>query len=90
MPQIDVTAMQRRRDVEGLIRALDDPSETVRTAAATALGTVGDSRAIEPLKHAKFFDESPGVRRAASAAHTRLAERLQAEQILKNSKYAPE
>ncbi len=81
--------MQRRRDAEGLIRALDDPSETVRAAAATALGAVGDGRAIEPLKHAKFFDESPDVRRAASVAHTRLAERLQAEKLLKNSRHAP-
>lgn len=81
--------MQRRRDVEGLIRALSDPSETVRMAAATGLGAVGDGRAAEPLKHAKFFDESQDVRRAASAAHTRLVERLQAERMLKGGRYAP-
>lgn len=81
--------MQRKRDVEGLIRALADPSETVRAAAATALGAVGDSRAAEPLKHAKFSDGSPDVRRAASAAHTWLVTRLQAERMLKGGRYAP-
>ncbi|RXE55678.1 hypothetical protein ABH15_05400 [Methanoculleus taiwanensis] len=83
MPRTDVTVMQRNRDIEGLIRALDDPSGNVREAAATALGAVGDARAIEPLKKAKFFDDRPEVRRAASAAQVWLSERLRAERILK-------
>ena len=36
----------------GLIAALDDPHEDVRTVAARALAGVGDPRAIAPLAHA--------------------------------------
>ncbi len=86
MPRTDVTAMQRNRDIEGLIRTLGDPNESVREAAATALGAVGDARAIEPLTRAKFFDERPEVRRAASAAHVWLSERLRAERMLKGGR----
>lgn len=86
MPRTDVTVMQRNRDIEGLIRALDDPDEGVRQAAATALGAVGDARAIEPLKKAKFFDDRLEVRRAASTAHIWLSERLRAERMLKGGR----
>jgi hypothetical protein len=40
------------RAVPGIIIALDDPHEDVRTVAARALAAVGDPRAIAPLAHA--------------------------------------
>ena len=40
----------RRQDtVDALIKALNDESYDVRYAAAAALGTIGDPRAVEPL-----------------------------------------
>jgi HEAT repeat protein len=81
----DITAMRRRRDVDGLIRALGNPDEVIRLGAAQALGAVGDARAVEPLERLKFFDPSPDVRRAASLAHTRIAERLAAERTVRGA-----
>jgi HEAT repeat protein len=46
----DIAQLTAKRDVQGLVKALGynaDPG--VRRAAATALGTLGDPRAVEPL-----------------------------------------
>jgi HEAT repeat protein len=46
----DVARLKAKRDVQGLIRALGYSADTdVRRAAATALGELGDRRAVEPL-----------------------------------------
>jgi hypothetical protein len=42
-----------RSDLEFLIPFLDDPSLRVRGAAASALGKLGDTRAVEPLRRAR-------------------------------------
>jgi len=75
----DISAMRRARNIDGLIRALEDPDENIRLAAAEALGSAGDERAMEPLERLKFSDPNMSVRRAASSAHTQVAGRLAAK-----------
>ena len=53
--------------VEPLICALEDEHETVRWAAANALGEIGDARAVEPLIQA-LRDENRLVRSGALVA----------------------
>ncbi|MFA7198221.1 MAG: HEAT repeat domain-containing protein [Methanoculleus sp.] len=72
----DIDTMRRHRDIDGLVGALLDPEESVRLAAAEALGTVGDERAVETLVRLKFSDPDARVRQAASVAHTRVIGRL--------------
>jgi HEAT repeat protein len=50
-----------------LIEALGDESVEVRLGAASALGKIGDVRAVESLIQA-LGDEDRGVRQAASEA----------------------
>ena len=46
----DIERLERKNDVDGLIRALQyKKSIGVRSAAARALGDLGDARAVEPL-----------------------------------------
>jgi HEAT repeat protein len=47
-----VEKMKAKRDVEGLIEALNDEDFNVRAAAASALGEIGDKRAVKPLRDA--------------------------------------
>jgi len=79
MHKKDIDLMRRARNVDGLIRALEDPDENIRLAAAEALGSAGDERAMEPLERLKFSDTDVDVRRAASSAHTQVAGRLAAK-----------
>jgi len=61
-----------RRDprmLSSLVGTLDDSDASVRCAVASALGDLGDSRAIEPLKRRKEIEESIHVR---AALHTAL------------------
>jgi HEAT repeat protein len=76
MKEKDIDTLRRRRDIDGLIRALSDPAGIVRLTAAEALGSAGDERALELLERLKFSDPDIGVRRAASLAHARVAARL--------------
>jgi HEAT repeat protein len=46
---VSVGALQKRRDVDVLLGALDDPIPDVREIAALALHQVRDPRAIGPL-----------------------------------------
>jgi HEAT repeat protein len=68
--------MKVARDLAGLIAALEEADDHVREAAADALSGFADERAAEALEKAKFHDTSMKVRRAASLAHVRVAERL--------------
>lgn len=63
----DVEAMEKKRDVEGLIKALKHEVKVVRWEAAEALGKIEDARALEPLTQA-LKDESEGVRKAVAEA----------------------
>lgn len=74
--------MRRTRDIDGLIRALEDPDENMRLAAAEALGSVGDEQSMEALERLKFSDYDARVRRAASLAHAQVAARLEAKKIV--------
>lgn len=82
MHEKDIDIMRRARNIDGLIRALADPDEIIRQAAAEALGSVGDERAMEPLERLKFSDSDAEVRRAASLAHAQVAARLAAKRSI--------
>ena len=74
-------------DVEILIQALMDESEEVRQEAATALGKIGDMRAIPALEELKDRSQSildVEVRLAATKAQTRIlkAERKRIETLV--------
>ncbi len=45
----DIEKMERNRDVEELIRALEHEDSEIQYNAATALGRIGDARAVKPL-----------------------------------------
>ncbi|MDD3070216.1 MAG: HEAT repeat domain-containing protein [Methanoculleus horonobensis] len=77
MPTIDeVDTMRDARDVDGLIRALADQDEFVRSQAALSLGTLADPRAKEPLERVRDEDPSASVREAAATAHRWVVGRL--------------
>jgi HEAT repeat protein len=55
----DVEKMRARRDISGLIKAMDYTRDAkIRQAAATAVGEMGDKQAVEPLI-AAFRDKHP-------------------------------
>jgi HEAT repeat protein len=65
----DVEALRGKGDVKGLIAALaHGPDRAVRCAAAQALGSLGDARAVHPLISAILTDPEIVVWEAASEA----------------------
>jgi hypothetical protein len=81
----DVSDLKKKRDIDGLIKALDDVDEYVRMDAASALGVVGDRRALEPLNRAKFYDDNANVRKTAGFAQIMLYTRIEQEQQAKRT-----
>ncbi len=65
-------AMGGERGVDGLIRALSDPIESIRVRAVTLLGDVADDRAFEVVKQAFLSDPVQEVVSAAEASLRRL------------------
>ncbi|NLZ30042.1 MAG: HEAT repeat domain-containing protein [Methanomicrobiales archaeon] len=65
----DIDAMRSNRDVDGLIRALKDEDEFVRTQAAISLGALADPKAKEPLDRMRNDDPGPSAREAAATAY---------------------
>ncbi|WP_119071418.1 HEAT repeat domain-containing protein [Aggregatilinea lenta] len=63
----NVEKLRAKRDVEGLIKALQHKNEKIRCAAATALGQLGDVQAVESLI-VGLKDESIVVCNEAAAA----------------------
>jgi HEAT repeat protein len=59
--------MLKKRDVKGLVRAVNDEERGIRLAAIEALGVIGDPQAVEPLITV-LQDGSWGVRSYAAAA----------------------
>jgi tetratricopeptide (TPR) repeat protein len=66
-----VDVMEERRDLEGLIYALNEDDERIRQGSARALGRLGDSKAIEPLNQA-LKDPDEGVKEEAITALGRI------------------
>ncbi len=63
----DVQRMKSDHDIDGLVEALQyQDDHNVRLAAASALGQVGDSRAVAPLITA--LEDRPRVREIAALA----------------------
>jgi len=62
-----VKPKKKGKDVEGLINALKDEDEDVRTNAAEALGKIKDERAVEPLIRA-LKNKDDDVREEAAMA----------------------
>jgi HEAT repeat protein len=78
----DVFRLKARGNVKGLIRALKYPkSPLVRKSAATALGDLGDERAVEPLIEA-LQDEDNFVRKMAATACGKLHDRKAVEPLI--------
>lgn len=75
--QRDIDRMRDTRDIDGLLEALGDEDEMVRSDAALTLGALADERALEPLDRMRTCDESASVREAAHTAYTWVAGRLQ-------------
>jgi len=73
----DIDTMRDGRDVDGLIRALDDPNEFVRVEAALSLGTIADPKAREPLDRMRKEDPSTSAREAAATAYKWVVGRIQ-------------
>ncbi|MFA5885440.1 MAG: HEAT repeat domain-containing protein, partial [Acidimicrobiia bacterium] len=70
----DIARSTAKRDVKGLVKALGCPGDgKVRAAAADALASLGDPRAVEPLV-ATLGDDHANVRTAAIAALGELAD----------------
>ena len=63
----NVSQLEAKRDVQGLIKALAYKDSGVRIAAAEALTPLKDSTAVEALVET-LADDNPGVRRAVVAA----------------------
>jgi HEAT repeat protein len=63
----NVQELKSQGDVNGLIEALDyGDDHNIRLAAASALGRIGDSRAVDPLIDA--LDDQQGVNEVAALA----------------------
>jgi HEAT repeat protein len=77
MMQRDIDRMRENRDIEGLVEALCDRDEIIRSDAALALGVLADERTLELLDRMRTTDESASVREAAHTAYTWVAGRLQ-------------
>ncbi|MEG3056873.1 MAG: HEAT repeat domain-containing protein [Methanoculleus sp.] len=65
----DIDTMRSNRDVDGLIRALEDEDEFVRAQAAISLGALADPKAEEPLDRMRNDDPGPSAREAAATAY---------------------
>jgi len=63
----DVNKMEKRKDVEGLIKALKHRDKNVQKNAIEALGDIGDTRSVKPLIEV-LRDEDGKVRKEATMA----------------------
>jgi len=65
----DIYEMKQAGDIKGLLSAVFDDNEYVRSAAADALSCYPDPRVKETLGRVKFDDPVLRVREAATQAH---------------------
>ncbi|WP_332448959.1 HEAT repeat domain-containing protein [Methanoculleus sp.] len=85
----DINTMRDGRDIDGLIRALGDPDEFVRTEAALSLGTIADPKAKEPLDRMRKEDPSTSAREAAATAYKWLVGRIQEVEATREPRTPP-
>ncbi len=81
----EIDSMRDARDIDGLIRALDDDDEFVRSQAALSLGTIADPKAREPLAKMREEDPSPSAREAAATAYKWVVGRIQEVEAVRGS-----
>lgn len=82
---LDVMNLKRRKDVDGLIRALQYQGDTaVRAEAALSLGQLGDLQAVDPLISTLQGDSDPYVRSVAARALGSLGD-IRAQSALLNT-----
>ncbi len=81
----DIDGMRDARDVDGLIKALQDPDEFVRAEAALSLGTIADPKAKEPLERMRSEDPSASAREAAATAYKWVVGRTQEVEAARGS-----
>jgi len=67
-----LASLRDERGYQALVRALDDPSESVRVAAADGLADQGDRRAVGPLSKAVDKPANARIRRLLARALDRL------------------
>jgi len=85
----EVDTMRDDRDVDGLIQALGDPDEFVRSQAALSLGTLADPKAREPLEKMREEDPSPSAREAAATAYRWVVGRMQEVEAIREPRTPP-
>jgi len=82
---LDVMDLKRRKDVDGLVRALQYQGDTaVRAEAAGSLGHLGDLRSVDPLISTLQDDSDPYVRSVAARALGNLGD-MRAQSALLNA-----
>ncbi len=69
----NIQRMQKRRNIHGLVRALDHADLAIRLAAARALGELSDQRAIARLRAGMRQDAALEFQLACHAALTRIS-----------------
>ena len=76
----DWLGKEKEKDaIPALISLLSDDRENVRVAAATALGYIGDEKAVEALNSALLNDKSSDVRYAAILSTYRIGSKKSLE-----------
>ncbi|MFA7563527.1 MAG: HEAT repeat domain-containing protein [Methanoculleus sp.] len=81
----DIDAMRNARDIDGLIRALSDEDEFIRSQAALSLGALADPRAQEPLERMRSEDPSASAREAAATAYKWIVGRIREVEAARRS-----
>lgn len=85
----DIDTMRDNRDVDGLIQALGDEDEFVRTQAVLSLGAIADPKAKDPVARLRTEDSSASVREAAETAYKWLVGRLEEVETTKGTLKSP-
>jgi HEAT repeat protein len=70
----DVQSLREKQDVDGLIRLLTHRDAAVQYDTVSALGDIGDDRAVEPLIDVLMKDQYSGVRWRAARALAQIGE----------------
>jgi HEAT repeat protein len=85
----NINRLKARRNIEGLIKALEYPKDNqVRIKAARALGELGDMRAVEPITQALKYYVSSDLQVAAAGALGQIGAR-QSDSALRGRVIAP-